>query len=325
MPRKWDNIVQFVKENESMNMPYFIVYDFEAMLKPIQTCTPSDKASYTTQKQSHVPISCVAIVVVANPKLVLPPELMMFAYFGEDVARKFLEWGVKVNLFIKKNYYSKIVPMIPLTKEQKEKAETGEGKCNICETYMREPPPSILTRKIELHRKAIAYYERFQGPQDAEKTKEFNDHTRDLKKLLDNFECNMAPVCDHEHLTGEFRGVAHNICNLNYKLPKFVPIFAHNMSGYDAHLFVKELGSDDSDIKVIANTEEKYTSFSKMVIHDTGVINEKGKPVFKYIEMRFLDSFRFMAKSLDALAKNLEPSEFKELRKHSGKRLSFSD
>lgn len=38
-------------------------------------------------------------------------------------------------------------------------------------------------------------------------------------------------VHDHCHLTGKYRGPAHNSCNLNYKNLKFVPIVFHNLSG----------------------------------------------------------------------------------------------
>ena len=50
-------------------------------------------------------------------------------------------------------------------------------------------------------------------------------------------------VWDHCHLTGKFRGAAHNKCNLDYKVAKFFPVIFHNLSGYDAHLFVKNLQS----------------------------------------------------------------------------------
>ena len=46
-------------------------------------------------------------------------------------------------------------------------------------------------------------------------------------------------VKDHCHLTGRYRGAAHNECNLAFKQPKFYPVFFHNLSGYDSHMFIK--------------------------------------------------------------------------------------
>ena len=40
-------------------------------------------------------------------------------------------------------------------------------------------------------------------------------------------------VRDHCHYTGNFRGAAHNICNLRYKVPKKIPLVFHNGSTYD--------------------------------------------------------------------------------------------
>ena len=37
-------------------------------------------------------------------------------------------------------------------------------------------------------------------------------------------------VRDHCHYTGKYRGAAHNICNLRYKMPKEIPIVFHNGS-----------------------------------------------------------------------------------------------
>ena len=50
-------------------------------------------------------------------------------------------------------------------------------------------------------------------------------------------------VRDHDHLTGKYRGAAHDICNINckQKSSSFVPIFFHNFSGYDCHLIFEEL------------------------------------------------------------------------------------
>ena len=85
-------------------------------------------------------------------------------------------------------------------------------------------------------------------------------------------------VKDHCHLTGEYRGAAHQECNLKYKEPSFIPVIFHNLSGYDAHLFIKQLGAVSSgEINCIANTEEKYISFTKKILVET----VSGKTVLK--------------------------------------------
>ena len=50
-------------------------------------------------------------------------------------------------------------------------------------------------------------------------------------------------VRDHCHLTGKYRGPAHNICNINVKQKdsNFIPFAFHNFSNYDCHMFFKKL------------------------------------------------------------------------------------
>ncbi|VDI51708.1 Hypothetical predicted protein [Mytilus galloprovincialis] len=72
-------------------------------------------------------------------------------------------------------------------------------------------------------------------------------------------------------------------------------IVFHNLSGYDAHLFVKELVLGEVKITCIPNTDEKYISFSKKVGD---------------LEMRFVDSMRFMLSSFEALAGNLTKEKY---------------
>ena len=68
------------------------------------------------------------------------------------------------------------------------------------------------------------------------------------------------PVRDHCHFTGKYRGPAHNECNRQFRKPKFTPIFFHSLSGYDSHLFIKNLGKTQGNIKCIPNNEERYIS-----------------------------------------------------------------
>ena len=128
---------------------------------------------------------------------------------------------------------------------------------------------------------------------------------------------NYVKVRDHCHLTGKFRGAAHSKCNLEYRVPKFFPVLFHNLSGYDCHLFIKKLRSvvdNGEKITCIPNNEEKYISFSKKIIVDT-FTNKKGEEVDVIRELRFLDSFRFMPSSLDALSKNLKDEQCCEMAK----------
>ena len=56
-----------------------------------------------------------------------------------------------------------------------------------------------------------------------------------------NEELGKDRVHNYCHLSGKFRGAAHEVCNLKYKIPKFFPVVFHNLSGYDSHLFIKTL------------------------------------------------------------------------------------
>ena len=81
----------------------------------------------------------------------------------------------------------------------------------------------------------------------------------------------------------------------------------HNLSGYDAHLFIKELAASSTDgakISVIAKSKEDYISFSIKAEVDK-YIDKNGIEKSKEIELRFIDSFKFMSSSLDSLINNL--------------------
>ena len=47
------------------------------------------------------------------------------------------------------------------------------------------------------------------------------------------FKSDQEKVRDHDHLNGKYRRTAHKTCNVNYKLPNYVTVIAHNLFGYD--------------------------------------------------------------------------------------------
>ena len=78
--------------------------------------------------------------------------------------------------------------------------------------------------------------------------------------LICKQELNADKVKDHCHVTGKFRGAAHNKCNLKLKIPRKLPIMFHNLQGYDRHITFKELNSFAVDIAVIPKCIDKYLS-----------------------------------------------------------------
>ncbi|XP_031639366.1 uncharacterized protein LOC116351408, partial [Contarinia nasturtii] len=115
-----------------------------------------------------------------------------------------------------------------------------------------------------------------------------------------------VPVRDHCHLSSLYRGSAHSRCNLTYKVPRHIPVVFHNLANYDAHFIITALASKfPGDISVIPRNDQNYISFTKTVK------SERTKEYKDFIKLRFIDSFQFMASSLDFLS-SLLPSEKKK-------------
>ena len=117
-------------------------------------------------------------------------------------------------------------------------------------------------------------------------------------------------VRDHCHITGKFRGSAHQDCNLKLKIKHAkikIPVLFHNLRGYDSHFIMQQIGEIAQkhvyknnrgeechmNINCIPNNMEKYMAF--MLGNN----------------LVFLDSFQFMSSSLDNLTKNLPDDAFK--------------
>lgn len=109
------------------------------------------------------------------------------------------------------------------------------------------------------------------------------------------------PVRDHCHISGRFRAVLCNECNLKARVPTYLPVFIHGSSNYDSHFIVRQLGCDEEDIHVIPNSSERYITFSKKTVNG--------------IKLRFVDTYRFMSSSLSELANTLSKEKFVHTKK----------
>ena len=108
-------------------------------------------------------------------------------------------------------------------------------------------------------------------------------------------------VRDHCHYTGKYRGAAHNICNLRYRIPKEIPIVFHNGSTYDYHVIIKELVKEfEGNFECLGENTEKYITFS--VPLKKKIENKNTEITYK---IKFIDSYRFMSSSLSKLVDNL--------------------
>ena len=111
-------------------------------------------------------------------------------------------------------------------------------------------------------------------------------------------ELNMDKVRDHCHVTGKFRGAAHNKCNINLRLPKKLPIIFHNLQGYDDHLIFKELND--------FNVDFNNSYFKKYVLLLVDVFEKFIFRCLKYYDLNPCHYFSTSGLSWDAMLKMTE-------------------
>jgi hypothetical protein len=169
---------------------------------------------------------------------------------------------------------------------------TFDSSRNLLKTF--EGDNCIEDMVIELHRISSDCIEEMKQNQEMKMSNE------DKKKFNNAFCCSICnemfkpddKKCrDHDHRTGQFRGATHNKCNINYFTNRYLPVVFHNLRGYDSHLIIKKAYDISSKLNnphfdVIPNSYEKFMSFN-------------------IGSLKFIDSFQFMASSLEKLVVNL--------------------
>ena len=145
------------------------------------------------------------------------------------------------------------------------------------------------------------------------------DKCRICSKKTDKDAC----VRYHCHITGKFRGSAHQECNLKLRIKPEdikIPVIFHNLRGYDFHFIMQQMGEmaknhayknkkgEEQHLKINAmpNNIEKYMAFM-LGNH-----------------LNFIDSFQCTSSSLDKLIRNPPKEAFKYTSEEfTGKKLSL--
>ena len=117
-------------------------------------------------------------------------------------------------------------------------------------------------------------------------------------------------VRDHCHITGKYRGSAHQECNLQLRLnPEEVkiPVIFHNLRGYDSHFIMQEIGA------IVKNHTYKNNKGEEKQMNINAIPNNMEKYMAFMLgnHLTFIDSFQFMSSSLEKLVSNLPKESLK--------------
>ena len=193
-----NTILKFQSHFKKVPIPFVIYADFECFTMPVHSCEPNPKENQKKKKESFT--QSYQKHEPSGYCLYLKTLDGMDANFKPVVYTKRTEDGDISKRFIKH--------VTKLTHQ-------------IYKKYYTKPKPLNLTPQEEKDFQSATICHICE--QDLYKDKETG-------KIL--------KVRDHCHFTGEYRGAAHNECNLKCKKPLILPVIFHNLQGYDSHLFI---------------------------------------------------------------------------------------
>ena len=271
MPEE-DDEVFFRNHHKQLPAPFVIYADFEAITEKVDSCQPSDKKSYTEAYQKHTDCGYgYKVVCCYDDKYSKPVQV----FRGENAVYKFMENMLEEVDWCKqtmKKHFNK-----PLVMTEEDEVDFRKAtKCHICDRQYQGNVVDI-------------------------------EDTEDIEYIDPNTEIR---VRDHCHITGKFRGSAHQDCNLKLRIKPDtikIPVFFHNLRGYDSHFMMQQIGEIAKkhayinkrgeechmNINCIPNNMEKYMAFML------------GK------HLTFLDSMQFTLFGLNKLVENLPTDKFK--------------
>ena len=296
MLKEGENKMSFTNYHKQMKVPCVIYADFECVLDKIAGCEPPQDASFTVKTEKHVPCGFSYIAARSDGQLFGP-----FTHRGRDAVYVFLRWLQNHEKEMREDMAHKR-PLVMTPEDWKKHRKATDchicNKCLVKGTFLDSisvHDPNTGKYSGQSHRGCcFAAMKSLTGPRRERQPKDEIDQwiakTQETclfcadPLLVANFK---DSVKDHDHMTGKYRGAAHNDCNFKLKLNAKtapIPVIFHNMKNFDSHLLMQEMARVQGEIKCIPTNTEKYISFSLG-------------------NLRYIDSVSFMQSSLDRLVK----------------------
>ena len=263
MPKDEEKIVSFQNYNKQMKVPYVIYADLEAFIKKISLCElegRNKEKSYTMKTDYH-DVNTYSYTVVRSDGEVSGPKV----YRGKNAVVTFFNAILQEEVKIKESLATP--KPIVMTAEDWEKYNNATD-CHICNkslikdefldslpvwrieddeggekcSYKGQGHKKCFNREKKKKQWGILKLQKLTEKKDQLEAKQqknciFCDYPLPQKNYRD-------AVKDHCHITGRYRGAAHNNCNVKlYINPKTtpIPIVFHNLKGYDAHHLMQEM------------------------------------------------------------------------------------
>ena len=293
MPTENNKSIKFINHKKQLKAPWVIYADFESIIKKIEGPLLSTDKSFT--HKSSIQEACGFCLRVVRSDGFSPGLVF---YRGPDCIQEFLKQLKEAEPFFKQSLKNR-KKRYNLTPEEYQSYNNADT-CWIC----GEQGFDNSNKKICLGQEAYCLKCAVELTDDYEVCSERIKDFKELKKQTKCKNCNKKfmrkdKVIDHDHITGKYRGAAHSSCNIKLRIDPDkikIPVFFHNLRGYDAHLIMQHIGEQDGTLSCIPNNREKYVSFS-------------------WRQLEFKDSAQFLLASLDKLVKSNKKETFKHTQK----------
>ena len=215
--------------------PYRIIWDLECLTEKL---TPEENSQLTrTEKlQRHRPCG-FSYVVVRMDSFGKYEITSHYLYRGPNALEKFVDKLEEELAEIQADLSS---PAEIIMEPGDHTAFNEAIECHICEKPFIEPAPKILQQFEEAKHQLLECKEwEAHLKKDHPKKK---DVQKKYQQALNNLN---RKVRDHCHISGKYRGPAHDACNKKLQMGAFktkIPLICHNFRGYDSHLLIEVIG-----------------------------------------------------------------------------------